>query len=288
MRIAEREAVTPAPITIQPSRGWVSFGVREVWNYRELLYFFAWRDLKVRYKQSLVGIGWAVVQPLAMMAVFTIFFGRLAHVPSNGVPRPIFYFAGLVPWTYFQLAASQSTNSLVSNSALVSKVYFPRMLLPAASVVSGLFDLGIAFVVLLGMTGYYAAQPGSQVGFGVALLFVPVLVVLCAATALATGVWLSALNARYRDVRYIVTFLLQFWMFASPVAYPTSIVPERWRSIYGLNPMAGVIEGFRWALTGSGRAPGPLLGLSAAVVLVLLLGGMHHFKRYEGTVADVI
>ena len=288
MRASEETPATSPPITIQPSRGWVSLGFKEIWTFRELLYFFAWRDLKVRYKQSLIGAGWAIIQPLSMMIVFTIFFGRLANISSNGLPRPIFYYAGLLPWTYFQLAATQSTNSLVMNRALVAKVYFPRLLLPAASVLSGLFDLAIASLILLAMTVYYAQLPGSIVGFSPALLFLPVLVALTAATALATGVWLAAINAKYRDVRYVITFLLQFWMFASPVVYPTSIVPERWRTLYGLNPMAGVIEGFRWALTGRGRPPGPMLAISAGVVLVMLVAGLPYFRRYEGTVADFI
>jgi lipopolysaccharide transport system permease protein len=275
-------------VAIRPPQGRVTLGLRDVWAYRELLYFFAWRDLKIRYKQSIVGIGWAVLQPIAMMVVFTVFFGRLADIPSDGIPRPIFYYAALLPWTYFQQAATLSTNSLISNSALVTKVYFPRLLLPLSSVLSALVDFGIAFVVLIALAAYYLVTGSSGVQLGPELLLIATLVPLIVATAVTTGLWLSALNARYRDVRYAVTFLLQFWMFASPVAYPLSIIPERFRLVYSLNPMAGVIEGFRWALTGRGQPPGLPLLLSAVVVAVFFAGGLRYFRRYEGAVADVI
>ncbi len=275
-------------IAIRPPGRRRPVGFRELWRYRELLYFFAWRDLKVRYKQSLVGVGWAVLQPLALMVVFTILFGRLAELPTDGIPRPVFYYAALVPWTYLQQAITQSTNSLIGNGSLLTKVYFPRLLLPISSVVSGLVDFAIAFVMLLGFTAYFVwrGTPGIDLGPAVAIL--PLLILMVSFTALAVGLWLSALNARYRDVRYAVTFLLQLWLFASPVAYPTSLVPERWRPLYGVNPMVGVIETFRWALTGQGRPSGWLMLVSVAVVSVLMYGGLRYFQKYEGSVADVI
>jgi lipopolysaccharide transport system permease protein len=264
------------------------FGLAELWRYRELLYFFAWRDLKVRYKQSIIGAGWAILQPLAMMVVFTVFFGRLAELETDGMPGPAFYYAALVPWTFFQVSVSQATNSLVTNSHLVSKVYFPRLLLPISSVISCLVDLAIAFVVLIGFVVYYVLQGDPTVTLGPRLVFIPVFVLLAVLTAWTVGIWLSALNARYRDVRYAVTFILQFWLFASPVAYSTNLIPERWRALYGLNPMAGVIEGFRWSLSNTGKAPGAVFAASAAVVAVGLVFSAWYFRRFEGTFADVI
>lgn len=262
-----------------PGRWWViPFG--ELWEYRGLLYFFIWRDIKVRYKQTAIGIVWVVLQPLLTMAVFTLFFGRLAKLPSQGLPYPIFYFAALVPWTYFSGALQNATNIVVENQRVITKVYFPRLILPVSAVLSGLVDFAIGFVVLVGMTLGYRMFPGA------AALWLPVMLLLAITTALGVGLWLSALNALYRDVRYVMPFLIQFWMFASPVAYPSSLVPERWRWVYGLNPMAGVIDGFRWALTGHGQPPGPLLLASAAGVAVVLLGGLFFFQCMEGTVAD--
>jgi lipopolysaccharide transport system permease protein len=276
----------PAPAArvtvIHPPGGWVPLQFRELWEYRELLFFFVWRDIKVRYKQTALGAAWAVIQPFFTMVVFSIFFGRLAKVPSEGLPYPAFAYTALVPWTYFATALTQSSNSLVEHSRLITKVYFPRVLVPTAAIVAGLVDLAIAFVVLLAILIYYGIAPT------VAVLALPCFVLLAAATALGVGLWLSALNVRYRDVRYTIPFLIQFWLFATPVAYPSSLVPERWRPLYGLNPMAGVVDGFRWALLGKPSAPGPLLAVSVLTVVVLLVGGLFYFRRMERTFADVV
>jgi lipopolysaccharide transport system permease protein len=267
-------------IRIEPPRGWLELRLDEVWQYRELLYFFVWRDVKVRYKQTVIGVLWVVLQPLLTMGVFTLFFGRLAKLPSNGLPYPVFYFAALVPWAYFSTALQSCTSVVVDNQRVITKVYFPRLVLPLSAVVSGLVDFAIGFVVLLVVTAIYGIRPT------LAVLWLPVLLLVAVLTALGVGLWMSALNALYRDVRYVVPFLVQFWMFASPVVYPSSLVPQRWRWLYGLNPMAGVIDGFRWALTGHGVAPGPLMLASASAVMVVLLGGLFFFQRMEGTVAD--
>jgi lipopolysaccharide transport system permease protein len=272
----------PATVRIEPPRGLFELRTREVWAYRELLYFFVWRDLKVRYKQTVVGVAWVAIQPLLSMGVFTIFFGRLAKLPSDGLPYPVFYLAALVPWTYFATALQSGTNVVVENQRLITKVYFPRILLPASSVGAGLVDFSIVFVVLLAMTLKFGIVPGVHA------LFLPLFLLLAVATALGVGLWLSALNALYRDVRYVTGFLVQFWMLASPVAYPSSLVPHGWRWLYGLNPMAGVIEGFRWALTGHGQPPGMLQLVSVGMVVLLLVGGLIFFQRMEGTVADVV
>jgi len=254
--------------------------MRELWEYRELLYFFVWRDVKVRYKQTVIGVAWVILQPLMTMGVFTIFFGRLAKLPSQGLPYPVFYFAALVPWTYFAQALQNCTAIVVSNQHVITKVYFPRLVLPLAAVCSGLVDFVIGFVVMIILTLSCGIHPPATV----ALL--PVFLLLAVATALGVGLWTSALNALYRDVASIIPFIVQFWMLASPVAYPSSLVPERWRWLYGLNPMAGVIDGFRWALTGTGKPPGAQMAISAVVVLLLVLGGLVFFQRVEGTVAD--
>lgn len=267
-------------VRIEPPRGWLELRLKEVWGYRELLYFLVWRDVKVRYKQTAIGVLWVVLQPLLTMGVFTLFFGRLAKLPSDGIPYPLFYFAALVPWTYFSTALQNCTNVIVDNQRVITKVYFPRIVLPVSAVVSGLVDFAIGFVVLLLVTAIYGTKPT------LAVLWLPVLLLLALLTALGVGLWMSALNALYRDVRYVVPFLVQFWMLASPVAYPSSLVPRGWRWLYGLNPMAGVIDGFRWALTGHGLAPGPLVLASALAVLFVLFGGLFFFFRMEGTVAD--
>ena len=265
---------------IEPPKGLFNLRLGELWAYRELLYFFVWRDVKIRYKQTLVGVLWVVLQPLLTMAVFTLFFGRLAKLPSEGLPYPVFYFAALVPWMYFNYALQNATNVVVENQRMITKVYFPRLVLPLSSVLSGLVDFAIGFAVLVGVTLYYGIKPAAPA----ALL--PAFLLLAILTALGVGLWLSALNALYRDVRYVMPFLLQFWMFASPVAYPSSLVPARWRWLYGLNPMAGVIDGFRWALTGHGQAPTVSLLVSSVAVLAILFGGLIFFQRMEGTVAD--
>jgi lipopolysaccharide transport system permease protein len=268
-------------IVIRPSRGWVSLELRDLWRYRELLYFLTWRDIKVRYKQTIFGAAWAILQPFFTMIVFSIFFGRLAKMPSDGIPYPIFAYCALLPWSYFAGALDRASNSLVGSSHLITKVYFPRLAIPISAVTAGLVDFGIAFVVLLGMMLYYGFAPT------IAVLTLPFFLVLAIAAALAVGLWLSALNVQYRDVRYTVPFLTQFWLFATPIAYPSSLVPEQWRALYGLNPMAGVVEGFRWALLGK-EPPGPLLAVSTAVVVLLLIGGLYYFRRMERTFADLV
>lgn len=268
-------------IRIEPSRGWLRVDMRELWSYRELLYFLVWRDVKVRYKQTLLGAAWAILQPLLTMVVFTVFFGKLARMPSDGIPYPIWSYAGLLPWSYFAQALSESSSSLVGNANLIKKVYFPRLLVPVAGVVAGLLDLAVAFVVLLGLMLHYHVTPTG------ALLLLPAFLLLALVTALGVGLWLSALNVEYRDVRYVIPFLIQFWLFVTPVAYPSSLLPEPWRTLYGVNPMAGVVEGFRWALIGA-RPPGLMLWVSAAVSLLLLVTGLLHFNRTQRSFADVV
>ena len=264
-----------------PSRWWVvPFG--ELWAYRELIYFFVWRDIKIRYKQTAIGAAWAVLQPFLTMLIFTLFFGRLAHIPSGGLPYPIFYYSALLPWMYFAAALQNATNTIVDNQRLITKVYFPRLALPLSSVFSGLVDFGVSFLMFVVMMAYYRVRPTA------AILWLPVFLLLAVLTALGVGLWLSALNAIYRDVRYVVPFLVQFWMFASPVAYPASLVPQKWRWLYGLNPMAGVIEGFRWSLAGNGEPPGQLIFVSAGVVILILVAGVAYFQKMETTIADVV
>ncbi len=275
----------PAPARpfkrIAPSRGLSAVNLREIWAYRDLLYFLAWRDVKVRYKQTALGAAWALLQPLFLMAIFTLLFGRVAKVPVP-VPYPIFAFCGLLPWQLFAFGLSQSSNSLVSNQHLISKVYFPRLIVPISSVLAGLLDFAIAFTLLLGMMLYYRLAPGR------AVIWLPLLVLLTVTTSLTAGIWLSALNVRYRDVRHTLGFLVQFWMLATPVGYPTSAVPIKWRWLIGLNPMSGVVEGFRWALLGRGEAPGAMLAISVVMVVGLLIAGLYYFRRMEQTFADII
>jgi lipopolysaccharide transport system permease protein len=267
-------------VRIEPPRGWLELRLREVWEYRELLYSFVGRDVKVRYKQTVIGVAWVILQPLMTMGVFTIFFGRLAKLPSQGLPYPVFYFAALVPWAYFSQALTNCTQIVVNNQHVITKVYFPRLILPLAAVCSPLVDFAIGLAVMIILALAYGIHPGA------AALLLPVLILLALLTALGVGLWSSALNALYRDVGAVIPFVVQFWMLASPVAYPSSLVPERWRWLYGLNPMAGVIDGFRWALTGRGQAPGLLLAVSAAMVALILVGGLFFFQRVEGTIAD--
>lgn len=281
-QVAPLPAATPAPavVRIEPPHGWLELRLREVWEYRELLYFFAMRDIKVRYKQTAVGVLWVVLQPLMTMGVFTIFFGRLAKLPSQGLPYPVFYFAALVPWAYFSQALTGCTNIVVDNQNVITKVYFPRLILPVAAVFSGVVDFLIGLVVMVVLTLSFGIRPPATV------LLLPVLILLAMLTALGVGLWTSALNALYRDVRAVMPFLMQFWMLASPVAYPSSLVPAKWRWLYGLNPMAGVIDGFRWALTGRGQAPGLAMAMSAVGVAIVLVGGLFFFQRMETTIAD--
>jgi lipopolysaccharide transport system permease protein len=265
---------------IEPPRGWFDLRLKELWNYRELLYFFVWRDVKVRYKQTAIGVVWVVLQPLLTMLVFTIFFGKLAKLPSQGLPYPVFYFAAVVPWMYFSSALLSATNIVVEHQRMITKVFFPRLILPISAVLSGLVDFAIGFIVLLIFTFSYGIHPTATA------LLLPLFLLLAVLTAVGVGLWLSALNALYRDVRFLMTFLVQFWMLASPVAYPSSMVPQRYRWIYGLNPMAGVIDGFRWALTGHGQTPGTIVLVSSAVVCLVLVGGLLFFNRMEVSIAD--
>jgi lipopolysaccharide transport system permease protein len=272
----------PPLVVIEPQRGWMSLGLRELWAYRELLYFLTWRDIKVRYKQTVLGASWAIIQPLATMVVFSLFFGRLAQMPSDGVPYPLFSLAALVPWTFFSNGITLSANSVVGSQNLVTKIYFPRLAIPLASVLSGLVDFVLAFGVLVLIMLYYGVTPTTRVFW-----LVPLIALACIA-ALGVGLWLSALNVQYRDVRYIVPFLAQFWLFATPVAYPSSLLAEKWQLVYALNPMVGVVEGFRWALLGTGTAPGAMILVSTAAALVVLGGGALYFRQMERTFADVI
>lgn len=269
-------------LRIQPSRGWVSLKLKELWEYRELLYFLIWRDIKVRYKQTALGATWAIIQPFFTMVVFSLFFGRLAKVPSDGIPYPIFSFAALVPWTFFANGLSQSSNSLVGSANLITKVYFPRLTIPLASVLSGVVDFALAFVVLLGMMFFYRMAPTVNI------LWLPLFLLLALVASLGVGLWLSALNVEYRDVRYVVPFITQFWLFVTPIAYPSSLLNQPWRTIYGLNPMVGVVEGFRWALLGTKTAPGPIIAVSSTAAIVILITGAFYFRRMEKTFADIV
>jgi lipopolysaccharide transport system permease protein len=267
---------------IKPADGWASLGLGEVWVYRELLFFLTWRDIKVRYKQTALGAAWAIIQPVFIMAVFSLFFGRLARIPSDGIPYPIFVYCGLLPWQLFANSLIESSNSLVANERLITKVYFPRLCVPIAAVLGGVIDFAIAFAILIAMMIFYGIHPT------VAIVTLPAFILFACITALAVGLWLSALNVRYRDVRYTLSFLVQVWLFATPVAYPSSLVPDRWRVLYGLNPMASVVEGFRWALLGKNESPGAMLAVSVLVVMIVLIGGLFYFRRMEAEFADVI
>jgi len=268
-------------IVLKPEHRWFALDLSDLWHYRELLYFLTWRDVKVRYKQTVLGAAWAVLQPLLTMVVFSIIFGKLAKLPSAGIPYPIFTYTALLPWQLFAFALTNSSNSLVGSQNLISKVYFPRLVIPIASVLPGLVDFAIAFVVLLGMMFYY------HISITVRILILPVFILFGIVTALAVGFWLSALNVEYRDIRYVVPFMTLFWQYATPVAYSSSLIPERWRVLYALNPMVGVVEGFRWAVLGKGEI-GSLLWVSIGIVLLLLFSGLIYFKHMEDTFADVI
>ncbi len=269
-------------LSIRPSRGWVSLRLKDLWEYRELLYFLVWRDIKVRYKQTSLGVAWAILQPFMTMVVFSVLFGKLAKLPSGGIPYPVFSYCALLPWQLFANALTGSGNSLVANQHLITKVYFPRLIIPISAVLAGLVDFAISFVVLIGMMFYYGIIPTTSV------LTLPLLILLAIASALAVGLWLSALNVQYRDVQYTIPFLTQFWLFVTPVAYSSTLVPEKWRILYGLNPMVGVVEGFRWALLGKAEGTGPLLIVSVLIVAMLLFGGIWYFRRMENTFADIV
>jgi lipopolysaccharide transport system permease protein len=278
----KRSTKEDSAIIIQPGGGLFHLDLKAIWQYRELLYFLIWRDVKVRYKQTAIGAGWAIFQPLMTMIIFTVIFGNFAKIPSDDLPYPIFAYTALLPWNNFAQAISRSGVSLVGNANLISKVYFPRLIIPLSAAVAPLVDFAVSFVILLAMMAWFGIAPTSDV------LALPLFLLLALATALAVGLWLSALDVRYRDVGYTIPFLVQIWMYASPVAYPVSLVPERWRLLYSLNPMAGVIEGFRWALLGKGHPDFGVMMASAVVVMALLLGGIVYFRQMERTFADVV
>ena len=269
-------------IRIEPAAGWASLQLGELWAYRELLYFLTWRDIKVRYKQTVLGASWAIIQPFFTMIVFSIFFGRLAKMDSNGLPYTIFSYSALVLWTFFANSLSMASNSLVGSANLIKKVYFPRLAVPIATVAAGLVDFALAFALLLAMMVWYGIAPTINV------LFLPLFVLLAVVTALGVGLWLSALNVQFRDIRYIIPFLTQIWMFATPVAYSSRIVPERWRTVYGINPMVGIIDGFRWSLLGTDSVSLPVIGVSALTALALVISGALYFRRMEKNFADVV
>ena len=271
-----------APIVIRPSKGWVALKLRDLWEYRELIYFLVWRDLKVRYKQTALGVAWAVIQPAFITLAFSIFFGRLVGMPSDGLPYPLFAFSGLLVWQLFANGMANAANSLVANERLITKVYFPRLVVPLSATLSNLVDFFFGLAVLLGMAAYYGVTPSG------ALWAVPAVVLLALAAAAGASLWLSALNVEYRDVRFVVPFATQLWFFFTPVAYPSSLVPEKWRWLYGLNPMVGVVEAFRWALFSGGAAPGSWLAVSVAATCAVFLGGLFYFRRMENTFADVV
>lgn len=282
MPVPAKESHDEPVLIIEPSKGWTDLKLKELWEYRELAYFLVWREVKVRYKQTAIGAAWALIQPLFTMLVFSLFFGKLAKMPSDGIPYPVFSLAGLVPWNYFATSLGQSSQSLVASSNLVTKVYFPRLIIPIASTLSGLVDFALAFVMLLIFMATRGVWPTANV------IWLPFFLLLALVTALGVGLWLSALNVEYRDVRFVVPFLTQFWMFATPIAYPSSLLQEPWRSVYGINPMVGVVEGFRWALLGSKTAPWGVTVASTTAALILLLTGAYYFRRMERTFADRI
>jgi len=283
MNTSAASSLSPLPrVRLKPTSGWRTVNFQELWQFRELLYFLSWRDVKVRYKQTALGAAWAILQPLLTMLVFSVFFGKLAKMPSDGIPYPIFAYAALVPWTFFANGITQSSNSLVQSANLLKKVYFPRLIVPISSVLSGVVDFMFSFIVLAGLMLYYSYLPTVNI------LWLPAFFLLAFVTALGVGVLLSAINVQFRDVRYTVPFITQFWLFATPIAYPSSLLSEPWRTMYGVNPMVGVIEGFRWVLLGSEAVSGPMILLSSAVACTLLLSGLFYFRRMERSFADVV
>jgi len=269
-------------IQLKPLKGWVSLGLREIAEYHELLYFLIWRDIKIRYKQTVMGASWAIIQPLFTMVVFSLFFGRLAKVPSDGIPYPLFSYAALVPWTFFANGLSLGSSSVVSGANLVTKVYFPRLVMPVATVLSGVVDFALAFTVLIGMMFYYGVIPTANI------LWLPLFFLLALVTSLGVSLWTSALNVQFRDVRFVLPFLTQFWLFATPIAYPSSLLSGTWRTLYGINPMVGVVEGFRWALLGTDTSPGPIIVISSVTALLVLVSGAYYFRYMEKNFADII
>jgi lipopolysaccharide transport system permease protein len=271
-----------ALVRIEPSTGWVSLNLRELVEYRELLFFLVWRDVKVRYKQTVLGASWAILQPFLAMVIFSVFFGRVAKIPSDGIPYPIFAYTALVPWMFFANGISSASNSLVGGSNLVKKVYFPRLAMPIAAVLSGVVDFVLAFSVLVLMMLHFDVYPTAKI------LFLPLFLLLALITALGMSFWLSAMNVQFRDVRYVVPFMVQIWFFLTPIVYPSSMLPEPWHTLYGINPMAGVVEGFRWALLGVNTAPGSIIAISTLAAVLFMLSGAFYFRRMEKTFADVI
>jgi lipopolysaccharide transport system permease protein len=291
--VSNRDLIGPSTspfIRIRPTKGWVSLNFEELWRYRELLYFFVWRDIKIRYKQTILGASWAIIQPLFTMVIFSLFFGRLAGVPSDGIPYPLFSYTALVPWTFFANGVTQASNSLVNNADMIRKIYFPRIDLPIATVFAGLLDFTLAFIVLIGMVIGYSVVPAAnydaQLTFRV--MWLPLFLLLALVTTLGVSFWFSALNAQFRDVRFVVPFLIQAWLFITPIAYPSSLLSEPWRTLYGINPMAGVVEGFRWAFLGTDTAPGSMMILSILASVLIFVGGIYYFRRMETKMADVL
>jgi len=276
--IEDRETIPK--LVIQPQRGLLQLDLASLWQYRELIYFLVWRDVKVRYKQTLIGVAWAIIQPLTTMIIFTVVFGKLAKIPSDGLPYPVFAYTALLPWNYFSSALMRSGTSLVGNSGLITKVYFPRLVVPLAAATTPAVDFAVSFTILLGLMAYYGITPTLY------LIYLPFFMLLALLTALSVGLWLSPLHIMFRDVGYLLPFLTQIWMYASPVVYPVSLVPEQWRWAYSLNPMVGVIEGFRWALLGKENPGIAVIGVSASMVLIIFIGGVIFFKRMENTFAD--
>ncbi len=277
-----RMTAAPPISDIRPAHGWAALNLRELWQYRELLSILVWRDLKVRYKQTALGVAWIVLQPLTTTLIFSLIFGQLVHVPSGDLPYPVFVLAALVPWTYFATTLTRSSTSLVQNAHLITKVYFPRLMIPLAGTINGLADLAIACVSLMLLMLFFGLLPSSSI------LLAPFFLMLVFALALGASLWLAACHVHYRDIDHLLPFMLQVWMYASPVVYPSSLIPERWQPLYFLNPMAGAVEGFRWAVTGHGQAPGITLVPSAIAVLAILASGAIFFRRTERTFADVV
>lgn len=269
-------------IRIEPTSGWISLKLKEVWNYRELMYFLIWRDIKVRYKQTVLGASWAIIQPFFTMIVFTIVFGRIAKIPSDGIPYPIFSYAALVPWTLFASGLGRASNSMVGSSNLIKKVYFPRLCIPIAAILAGLVDFFLSFLMLIAMMFYYGITPSLNV------IWLPLLILLALTTSLGVSLWFSAMNVKFRDIGYIVPFITQIWLFMTPIVYPSSLLSEPWKTLYGINPMAGVVEGFRWALLSTDTAPQPIIIVSSLVAFTILIGGLMYFRRMEKTFADIV
>lgn len=279
---SERLSPSEETLLLKPTQGWISLNLRDLWRYRELMYFLTWRDILVRYKQTLLGAAWAIIQPVTQMLVFNFLFGNMANIPTGDIPRPVFTFAALLPWNLFAQALRDTSNSLVASRNMITKVYFPRLVIPISSVLSGLVDFLIAFVILVGMMLYYKVQLLSSAWM------LPLFVLLSLVVSLGVGLWFSAWNLHYRDVRYFIPFLTQFWLLATPIAYPLSQIPEKWQTLYMINPMVGVVEGFRWALLGGDPVPPVALALSVGVGLVALVSGLFYFRRMERTFADMV